>query len=115
MSIQTNSIPTSGVPLLRGRLALVIEATWLAGLILVPLVFRGREWVAIYSQPKYFLVHLSALVIIVAWTAEWALGHSENWSMGRMFDGAGGVGSGHDGPGSKWMVWGSWQMDRFEE
>ena len=76
------------MPLLRRRLALVIEATWLAGLILVPLVFRGREWVAIYSQPKYFLVHLSALVIIVAWTAEWALGHSENWSMGRMFDGA---------------------------
>ena len=66
------------MPLARRRLALVIEATWLFGLILVPLVFRGREWVAIYAQPKYFLVHLAALVIVVAWTAEWALSRSQN-------------------------------------
>jgi len=71
----------------RRRLALVIEATWLLGLVLVPLVFRGREWVAIYSQPKYFLVHMAALVIVVAWTAEWALSRSQNQSISSVFDG----------------------------
>ena len=56
----------------RPTLAIVIEASWLAGLLLVPLVFRGRELVAFFSQPKVFLIHVVALVILVAWTFEWA-------------------------------------------
>jgi O-antigen ligase len=68
--------------------AIVIEASWLAALILVPLVFRGRELVAIYSQPKYFLVHLAALVIVVAWITEWALDRSDRGSINERVDGA---------------------------
>lgn len=51
----------------------MIEAFWLVGLVSIALAFRGREWVAFFSEPKYFLLHLTALAIIVLWFFEWAL------------------------------------------
>ena len=86
MSTKAHSSPADGRIASQRWLAIAIEASWLTGLVLVPLVFRGRELVAIYSQPKYFLVHLVALVIVVVWTAEWALGPSRNRAIGSVFE-----------------------------
>ena len=80
------SSPVSGRAAFQRWLAIAIEASWLTGLVLVPMVFRGRELVTIYSQPKYFLLHLVALVIVVIWTAEWALGPSRNRSIGGVIE-----------------------------
>ena len=57
----------------RSRIDLAIEALTLIGLILVPLIFRGREWVAFYSQPKLFVLHFVALSIALLWGLELAL------------------------------------------
>ncbi len=57
----------------RPRLGFAIEILILAGLVLVPLAFRGREWVAFYSQPKLFVLHLVALSFVVLWLFEAAL------------------------------------------
>ena len=50
-----------------------IEAAWLAGLVTIPLVFRGREWVAFFSKLKFVVLHGVALLIVVLWAAELAL------------------------------------------
>jgi tetratricopeptide (TPR) repeat protein len=86
LSTNAPSSPVSGRIASQRWFAITIEASWLTGLVLVPLVFRGRELVVIYSQPKYFLVHLVALVIVVVWTAEWALGPSRNRSISSVFE-----------------------------
>ncbi|HCV26698.1 MAG: O-antigen ligase family protein [Dehalococcoidia bacterium] len=52
---------------------LVIEAAWITGVVLVPLVFNPRHWFSFYNDPKYAVLHLVALVIIAAWAWEWAL------------------------------------------
>ncbi len=51
---------------------LVIEGTWLAGVVLTPLVFSPRNWFNFYNDPKYAVLHLVALVIIAVWAWEWA-------------------------------------------
>ena len=56
----------------RSKIDLAIEALWLTGLVLLPLAFRGKEWVAFYSQPKFVLLHGVALSIVVLWTFEFA-------------------------------------------
>ncbi len=61
------------VTVTRTRIDVAIEFLALLGLILVPLVFRGREWVAFFSQPKFFVLHFVALSITVLWTVELAL------------------------------------------
>jgi tetratricopeptide (TPR) repeat protein len=57
----------------RTRVDIAIEFLTLTGLVLIPLVFRGREWVAFYSQPKFFVLHFIALTISVLWILEQAL------------------------------------------
>ncbi|MDP6823496.1 MAG: O-antigen ligase family protein [Dehalococcoidia bacterium] len=52
---------------------LVIEIAWLAGIVLVPLLFNPRNWLSFYNDPKYVALHVVALVIIVAWAWERAL------------------------------------------
>ena len=54
----------------RTRIDIAIEALTLIGLILIPTVFRGREFVAFYSQPKFFVLHFVALTIAVLWLFE---------------------------------------------
>lgn len=50
-----------------------IEALVILSLVLVPLAFRGRETVAFFSQPKFFVLHFVALSIVVIWLLEIAL------------------------------------------
>ena len=52
---------------------LVIEGTWLAGVVLTPLVFSPRNSLSFYNDPKYAVLHLIALVIIAVWAWEWAM------------------------------------------
>ena len=52
---------------------LVIEAAWLAGVALVPLLFNPRGWLTFYNDPKYVALHLAGLVIVIAWAWDWAL------------------------------------------
>ena len=52
---------------------LVIEGAWLAGLVIVPLVIGKRESFTYYNDPKYAVLHLVALVIIVAWSWDLAM------------------------------------------
>jgi len=52
---------------------LVIEGTWLAGVVLTPLVFSPRNSLSFYNDPKYAVLHLAALVIIAVWAWEWAM------------------------------------------
>ncbi|MDA1096198.1 MAG: O-antigen ligase family protein [Chloroflexi bacterium] len=57
----------------RTRIDIAIEVLTLFGLVSIPLLFRGREWVSFYSQPKFFLLHFTALTIVVLWSVEIAL------------------------------------------
>ncbi|MBT3942083.1 MAG: hypothetical protein HOE75_12905 [Chloroflexi bacterium] len=50
----------------------LIEMAWLVGLVALPLLFTPRRILSFYSEPKYVLVHLLALLVIVAWAFEWA-------------------------------------------
>ncbi len=52
---------------------LVIEGTWLAGVVLTPLVFSPRNSLSFYNDPKYAVLHLVALAIIAVWAWEWAM------------------------------------------
>ncbi len=52
---------------------LVIEGTWLAGVVLTPLIFSPRNSLSFYNDPKYAVLHLAALVIIAVWAWEWAM------------------------------------------
>lgn len=54
-----------------------IEASWLIGLFAVPLVFSPLWLLIIYNDPKYFVLHLIAAVVVVAWTFEWAAGRRD--------------------------------------
>jgi hypothetical protein len=54
-----------------------IEASWLIGLFAVPLVFSPLWLLIIYNDPKYFVLHLIAAVVVVAWAFEWAAGRRE--------------------------------------
>ena len=69
---------TSSVSGQRGRIDIAIEALMLFGLLVVPLIFRGREWVAFYSQPKLFVLHFVALSIVLLWALELALNAATN-------------------------------------
>jgi len=51
----------------------VIEGTWLAGVVLTPLVFSPRNSLSFYNDPKYAVLHLVSLVIIAVWAWEWAI------------------------------------------
>jgi tetratricopeptide (TPR) repeat protein len=77
---------TLDVALSSTGLARLIEVTWLIGLVTIPLAFRGREWVAFFSEPKYFLLHLTALTIVVLWTSEWALRDRRDRAEVSVFD-----------------------------
>ena len=52
---------------------LVIEGTWLAGVVLTPLVFSPHNSLSFYNDPKHAVLHLVALAIIVVWAWEWAM------------------------------------------
>ena len=52
--------------------ARTIEVAWLVGLIAVPILFTPNRVFTFFNDPKYFVVHLVALAIIVAWIFEWA-------------------------------------------
>lgn len=71
----TRSRATSPVrePGTRSPLDIAIEATWLTGLVLLPIAFDGREWAVFFSQPKQFFLHLVALLIVVLWVFDWAV------------------------------------------
>jgi hypothetical protein len=43
-------------------------------LALVPLAFSVPDVVALFLQPKDFILHLAALLILALWGFEWALG-----------------------------------------
>lgn len=58
----------------RTRIDIGIEVCWLLALALVPLAFNGRDVVLLFLQPKDFLLHLAALLILTLWSIEWALG-----------------------------------------
>jgi O-antigen ligase len=58
----------------RSVIDLAIEACWLAALALVPIAFSGRDIVALFLQPKDFVLHLFALLIVALWSIEWAFG-----------------------------------------
>ncbi|MFP6594958.1 MAG: O-antigen ligase family protein [Dehalococcoidia bacterium] len=45
----------------------------MAGVVLAPLVFSPRNWFSFYSDPKYAVLHLVAMVIIAVWAWEWAI------------------------------------------
>lgn len=51
----------------------IIEAAWLVGLVAVPLVFNPRGWLSFYNDPKYFVLHAVALVIVTSWAWERAI------------------------------------------
>ena len=51
----------------------VIEGAWLAGVVLVPLLFNPRNYFSFFNDPKYLVLHLVGLVIVTAWIWEWAL------------------------------------------
>ena len=57
----------------RSRLDLAIEACWLGALALVPIAFSGPDLVVLFLQPKDFVLHLAALLIVSLWAFEWAL------------------------------------------
>jgi hypothetical protein len=57
----------------RPRIDVAIEVLTLIGLIRIPAVFRGRELVAFYSQPKFFVLHFVALSIAGLWLFELAM------------------------------------------
>jgi O-antigen ligase len=84
-SLIRNSI-TAGIG--RPRFDITIEAMWLLGLAAVPLAFRGREWVAFFSQPKFVVLHGAALLIVVLWAFELALKqrHGHTRTDGSLFD-----------------------------
>ena len=48
--------------------------SWLLALALVPLAFSGPDVVVLFQQPKDFLLHFFALLILSLWAVEWALG-----------------------------------------
>ena len=64
------------------RIEIAIEALCLIGLILIPIVFRGREVVAFYSQPKFFVLHFVAISIVGLWLFELAISASMQASKG---------------------------------
>lgn len=74
-----NGLDTPGP---RTRIDIAIEALTLIALILVPLVFRGREWVSFFSQPKFFVLHFVALAIAVLWLFELAIDFATNEKTG---------------------------------
>ena len=57
----------------RTRIDVAIEVLTLIGIILIPIIFRGRELVAFYSQPKFFVLHFVALSIAGLWLFELAM------------------------------------------
>jgi hypothetical protein len=71
------STPGFTAPLIhqsRPRLDLAIEVCWLGALALVPIAFSGPDVVAFFLQPKDFILHFFALLILALWGFEWALG-----------------------------------------
>ena len=54
-----------------------VEASWLIGLFAVPLVFSPLWLLIIYNDPKYFVLHLVAAVLVVVWAFERAAGRRE--------------------------------------
>ena len=50
------------------------EATWLVGLFLVPIAFSGPDMVVLFLQPKDFILHFTALLIVSLWGVDWAIG-----------------------------------------
>ena len=51
----------------------MIEFAVLGALVLVPLAYDGRGWLVISQQPKHFVLHLAAAVILIAWSIEIAI------------------------------------------
>ena len=51
-----------------------IEVCWLLAISVIPLAFNGSDVVVFYTQPKDFVLHLAALLIVSLWAIEWALG-----------------------------------------
>lgn len=56
----------------------LIEMAWLVGLIAVPVLFTPRRILTYHNDPKYFVVHLVAVIIVIAWAFEWATSRSES-------------------------------------
>ena len=50
----------------------LIEMAWLIGLLTIPILFTPGRFLTFYNDPKYFVLHLIAVVIVVAWVFEWA-------------------------------------------
>ncbi|MEX0762702.1 MAG: tetratricopeptide repeat protein [Dehalococcoidia bacterium] len=65
----------------RYSLSIVIEAVWLTGLGLIPLVFNGRDWLVYFTEPKQFILHLTALSLLGLLGFEWALSHRRPISL----------------------------------
>ena len=70
--MSNSGVSLSALP--RTRIDVAIEALTLIALVLVPTLFRGRELVAFYSQPKFFVLHFVALSIAMLWLFEIAMG-----------------------------------------
>ena len=58
----------------RSFLDIAIEGSWLLAIALVPVAFSGPDLVVLFAQPKDFVLHLSALLILALWTFDWAFG-----------------------------------------
>ncbi|MCH8235290.1 MAG: hypothetical protein IIC29_04105, partial [Chloroflexi bacterium] len=50
----------------------IIETAWLIGLLAIPVLFTPNRILTFYNDPKYFVLHLVAVGIVVAWAFEWA-------------------------------------------
>jgi len=67
-------VPLNGAEVDRGFLDASIEVSWLVALAFVPLVFSNHDIVVFFAQPKDFILHLVALLILALWGFAWALG-----------------------------------------
>lgn len=61
----------------------IIETAWLIGLLAIPVLFTPNRILTFYNDPKYFVLHLVAVGIVVAWAFEWAAarGTGGSWRL----------------------------------
>ena len=72
--------PPTSIPGLRSWIDGVIESSWLAAVVLVPLVFAPPGWFAFFETPRVALVRTLAAIIVSLWAVDITL---VLWLSGR--------------------------------